>query len=159
EQEWAKLLARHTADFIDCRRVYQVLQHSSVRDRETRIRAEAANTAKDRFLGMLSHELRQPLSAALSAVGVQKHSPSTERRAHAADIIEQQLRQMVRLVDDIRDATHMSHGTMVLRRERVDLRAVVGKAIEMMNGRFNAKRQTVDVELCAEPAWVSADDA
>lgn len=158
EQHWAKVLVRHTADFIAWRLTCQAMQQSAVRDREARILAEAATLRKDQLLAMVSHELRQPLSAALPAVEVQKHSPSAERRARACDVIEQQLRQMVRLVDDLRDVTHMSRGTMVLRRERVDLRDTVGKAIEMTTARFSDKRQMVDVEVCAEAAWVSADE-
>src|SRR5262249_20676460 len=103
EQHWAKVLVRHTADFIAWRLTCQAMQQSAVRDREARILAEAATLRKDQLLAMVSHELRQPLSAALPAVEVQKHSPSAERRARACDVIEQQLRQMVRLVDDLRD--------------------------------------------------------
>ena len=53
---------------------------------------------------MLFQALRQALSAALPAVHVQRHSPTAEGRARATDVIERQLRQMVRLVDDLPDA-------------------------------------------------------
>ena len=159
EQQWVRLLARHTADFIECRRAYQAMQQSAVRDRTARTEAEVANTRKDQFLAIVSHELRQPLSAALPAVEVQKHRPSTERRARAAEVVEQQLRQMVRLVDDLRDATHISLGTIGLRRERVDLRVIVGQAIDMTMARFDARRHGVTIDLCSEAAWVSADEA
>jgi signal transduction histidine kinase len=159
ERQWVKLLARHAADFMECRRAFQPLQQGAVRDRQARIQAEAANSRKVQFLAMLSHELRQPLAAALAAVEVQKHSPTTERRARAAEVIEQQLRQMLRLVDDLRDVTHVSQGTMRLHRERVDLRVIVRRAIEMTQARFNDKRHSMTIELCPDPAWVSADEA
>ena len=78
-----KLLARHTADFMECRRTYQALQQCAVREREARAEAEAANSRKDQFLATRSHEPRQPLSAALPAAELQKHSPSAERRARS----------------------------------------------------------------------------
>jgi signal transduction histidine kinase len=152
KREWVTLLARHTADSV------QALQQGAVREREALAEAEAANSRKDQFLATLSHELRQPLSAALPAAAVQKHSPSAERRARAAEVIEHQLRQMLRLVDDLRDLTHINHGTMELRRERVDLRVSVRQAIEMTLASVNAKRHCMTVELCPDAAWVVADE-
>jgi signal transduction histidine kinase len=158
EQQWVKLLAQYTADFVECGRVHRALQQRWVSERQARTEAQAENARKDHFLAMLSHELRQPLSAALPAVEVQKHSPSAERRTRATDIIEHQLRQMVRLVDDLRTATHVSQGTLELRRERLDVRVIVRHAMDMTLAAFEARHHETTVELCPEPAWVSADE-
>jgi signal transduction histidine kinase len=74
-------------------------------------------------------------------------------------VIEDQLRQMVRLVDDLRDATHIGQGTIELRRELVDARIVVQQAIETTAAAFDAKRHELTVDLSAEAVWVSADEA
>jgi signal transduction histidine kinase len=158
ERQSATLLARCTADFIRCHLVHRTLEERAVRDYDARTKADIVNRRKDEFLAMVSHELRQPLSAALAAVEVQKHAVSEERRTHAAEVVEQQLRQMLRLVDDLRDATRISQGTIELRRARVDLRLIVQHAIDMTRVRFEGRRHTLEVELRPEPAWMSADE-
>ena len=109
------------------------------------------------MLAMLSHELRQPLAAAVSALEVQKRSISPERRERAGRVIAQQLQQMMRLVDDLRDATLLARGTFPLRRERVDLRVIVREALEMTRARFEQKRQRTALTDGPAPVWVMAD--
>jgi signal transduction histidine kinase len=127
------------------------------REREQRRRADAANRAKDEFLATLAHELRQPLAAALTAVELQKFSPTPEAQERARVVIERQLKHMLRLVDDISEASRIARGALDLRRERLDVRSVIEQALEMTAPQFQARRQTVTLALANEPAWVDGD--
>ena len=92
--------------------------------------AEAANRAKDEFMAMLGHELRNPLAPILTALQLMRL-----RNVAGADrertIIERQVKHLVSLVDDLLDVSRITRGKVQLRRERLDLADVVAKAIEM----------------------------
>src|SRR5690242_18746422 len=74
----------------------------------------------DEFLAMLSHELRQPIAAALAAIEIQKYSPSPDRQERARRVIEQQVRYIARLVGDLSEVSRITRGTIDLKRERLD---------------------------------------
>jgi len=149
------VLARQVADFLDCRRTREQLTTDVARAQETA--ASAATRRRDDFLAMLSHELRQPLAATLPAIEVQKRSDNPEPRRRATEIIEQQLRQVVRLVDDLTDLSHIQRGSLHLRRERVDLRTVLRQAIDATSAAAVAKHHLRSVQLGAAPAWALVD--
>jgi signal transduction histidine kinase len=157
ERQWVGLIARHTADFIDSHHTNHALKQTAEREHESRARAEDANRRKDQFLATLSHELRQPLTAGLSAVAVLRISKTADGRDHAINVIDQQLRQLARLIDDLGDAAHISRGTFDVRRERVDLRTVVQQAIDMVSALLVDRGHTITIALGSEPAWVVAD--
>ncbi len=110
------------------------------REREQLVRElEAASSAKDQFLAMLGHELRNPLSPMLTALQLLKRRDipgiDTER-----DIIERQLNHMVRLVDDLLDVSRIVRGLLELDRERVSLTSVVARAIEQASPLIDQRR-------------------
>jgi signal transduction histidine kinase len=152
------LFARHAADFIEYSRSREEMQAICAREQAARERAEAANRATDQFLATLAHELRQPLSAAFPAIEVQRRSLSPERRERAGEVIQQQLRHMARLVEDLADASAISRGAIELSCVRLDLRSVVQHAIDMTAPLFQGKNQEVSIALGDEPAWVFADE-
>jgi PAS domain S-box-containing protein len=92
--------------------------------------AEAANRAKDEFLAMLGHELRNPLSPILTALHLMKlrGSPDTERER---TVIERQVNHLTRLVDDLLDVSRIARGKVELKEEIVEMAEVIAKAIEM----------------------------
>ena len=97
---------------------------------EAREQAEAGNRAKDEFLALLGHELRNPLSPILTALGLMRRHDGDvlgEERA----IIERQVDHMVRLVDDLLDVSRITRGMVSLARRRVDLVKVIDRAIEL----------------------------
>ena len=110
-----------------------------------RAEAEAANRAKDEFLAMLGHELRNPLAPVVNALHV------AERRGGVLDdrerrIVERQVRHMTRLVDDLLDMSRLHHDTIELHIESCDLREIVDAAVEMTRGLAEAHHVvTVDV--------------
>ncbi|HEX4346034.1 MAG TPA: MASE1 domain-containing protein [Vicinamibacterales bacterium] len=124
----------------------------------TRARAEAedANRAKDQFLAVLGHELRNPLAAISMAVHFTKESTrATPERTTAQDIIERQTAQLARLVDDLLEASRVATGKLALNREPLDLAAVSASCVEAMR----SAGRTLDhhVEFSGEPAWLDGD--
>jgi phospho-acceptor domain-containing protein len=83
-----------------------------------RAEAEAADRAKDEFLALLGHELRNPLAPALTAVHLMKQRGENGRER---EILERQIRHMARLVDDLLDVSRLRRGAIELRREPFDL--------------------------------------
>jgi signal transduction histidine kinase/CheY-like chemotaxis protein len=111
-----------------------------------RAEAEAADRAKDQFLAMLGHELRNPLAPALTALHVMKLRGS-EQGTREREVLERQIRHMARLVDDLLDVSRLQRGAIELRRERVDLAVAVARAVEMTTPAFVEKRHELRVDV------------
>jgi signal transduction histidine kinase len=151
------LLARQATDFIDYQRLKNELEQALEREHQARARADAESSFKDRFIAMLAHELRQPLSAILPAIELQKRSLSPERRQRAGEIIEEQISHLMKLVDDVSDTSKISRGTLALHRERVDLRDVIRRELDTVAPHFATRRQQLTVDLPAEGVWIFGD--
>lgn len=129
--------------------------------RQADLRADALRDAgrrKDEFLSMLSHELRNPLAAIHNAVeilAVSRHDPEQTERTR--ELIERQLRQLVRLVDDLLDHSRVTRGKIRLRRAPVNLAQVVSTAIETSRPLIEARGHQLTVELPEPPLYVDAD--
>jgi signal transduction histidine kinase len=121
-----------------------------------RHQAETANRTKDEFLAMLGHELRNPLAPIVSALElmqrVEPHVHANERR-----VIGRQVMHMSRLIDDLLDISRITQGKIVLRREAVDLKAVVANAIELTLPVYDQHQHPVDVRLPPQPVTVVGD--
>jgi signal transduction histidine kinase len=108
--------------------------------------AEQANRAKDEFLAMLGHELRNPLAPIVTALQLMKL-----RAADVFDkersIVERQVRHMVTLVDDLLDVSRITRGKVELNREPVELIATVHKALELAGPLIEQRQHTVDVAV------------
>ena len=123
-----------------------------------RERAESANQAKDEFLAMLGHELRNPLAPILTAVQLMKLRGDTDSERERV-IIERQAQHMVRLVDDLLDVARIARGKVQLRETAVDLRAVVHKAVEITSPLLEQKQHHLTLDLPSEPLRVFGDEA
>jgi signal transduction histidine kinase/CheY-like chemotaxis protein len=128
------------------------------RERAARAEAERANHAKDEFLAMLSHELRNPLAAIGNAAQVLS-TPATPRvhAERAVDIVHRQTRHLSRLIDDLLDVARVSSGKILLAREKLNLGDIVEGCLTLLHsaGRLNQHEVVVDVA----PAWVLGDPA
>jgi signal transduction histidine kinase len=133
------------------------------RTAELRQRAEelaAADRRKDQFLAMLAHELRNPLAPIRNALQVARLSGSEDPKlAWAGDVIERQVQQLTRLVEDLLDVSRLNQGKARLRKEAVDLTAVVNQAVETSRPLLEARRHTLSVTLPPRPLRVQADPA
>jgi signal transduction histidine kinase len=115
---------------------------------ETNRRLREADERKDEFLAMLSHELRNPMSAIRNAVEILKLGPSDADKARfARDVIDRQSAQLSRLVDDLLDISRITRGKIELRRRSFDLAQAVQSAVETNRSLIDSRRHTVRVAL------------
>jgi PAS domain S-box-containing protein len=118
--------------------------------------AQQANRAKDEFLAMLGHELRNPLGAISSAVRLlEPFDAVSDRAALARDVIGRQTRHLARLVDDLLDVARVMAGKVLLDREPLDLAAVVTRHVSSLRATGTMQDHTVTCETT--PVWVAAD--
>lgn len=110
-----------------------------------RAEAEAASRAKDEFLAMLGHELRNPLSPIVTALELIKFKERPLGREHA--VIDRQVRHLIRLVDDLLDIARITRGTVELKRVLVDMSAVVARAVEMASPLYEAKNHQLTIDV------------
>lgn len=115
---------------------------------------------KDEFLAMLGHELRNPLAPISNAVQLLRlQSSETGVQANARVIIERQLGQLTRLVDDLLEVSRINTGKIQLREERVLLNDVVERALEAVQPLVQQNRHTLNAELSTTDIVVFADAA
>jgi len=120
--------------------------------------AQAANRAKDEFLAMLSHELRNPLAAMSAAAHVLRLAdPASAQAASARRVIERQTKHMSRLIGDLLDVSRITHGKLALDRERLDLAEVVTRVVNVWRASGRFERHNVSLEVAS--VWVDADRA
>jgi two-component system CheB/CheR fusion protein len=115
---------------------------------------------REQFLAMLSHELRNPLAAILSATRVLETATWSDRScSEAGQVVARQANHMARLLDDLLDVSRITHGRIALRTERVDLRDTARSAIEAL-GPFMAERGThLTIDIPGDPVPVIGDPA
>jgi signal transduction histidine kinase/ActR/RegA family two-component response regulator len=126
-------------------------------EQAARAEAESADRAKDQFLAMLSHELRNPLGAIAAAVGVLATTATPgERGERARNVIARQVQHLSRLVDDLLDVTRVTTGKVRLHRQPLDLGELVDNLVATWRSTGRLERHEVSVET--EPAWVDGDE-
>ncbi len=126
------------------------------RDAEAALRL--ADQRKDEFLATLAHELRNPLAPMVNAIDLLQtpsHDPSIVATAH--DMIARQLSHMVRLVDDLLDVSRITSGKLVVRKQAVELGAVVRSAVDTARPLFDRGGQVLDLDLPGQPVYLHAD--
>jgi PAS domain S-box-containing protein len=124
-------------------------------EQRARSEAEASNRAKDEFLAMLGHELRNPLAAITNASHLLGHRRS-DQLAQAREVIQRQSAHLARLVDDLLDAARVASGKIVLALGPVDLGEVVSRALATLNASGRTHRHRISLNL--EPTWVLGDE-
>lgn len=125
--------------------------------REALSKADAAGQAKDEFLAVLGHELRNPLAPMLTALHlIDMKFPEAAQRER--QIMRRQINHMRRLVDDLLDVSRITRGKLEIRREPVEMRAVIERALETFESALQARSRPVEVDAGADPIWVSGDE-
>ena len=137
-------------------RARQVLERSQAENQKLLAELEAASRAKDEFLAMLGHELRNPLSPIATALQLMKlrGDPRTTREQQ---VIERQVNHLTRLVDDLLDVSKITRGKVELRKERVEIAEVIAKAVEMASDLFEQRNHDLALEIASERLWVDGD--
>jgi two-component system, chemotaxis family, CheB/CheR fusion protein len=122
--------------------------------------ARESLTRRDQFLAMLSHELRNPLGAILNAtqvLGRLEAAPAIQQEARL--VVERQVGQMARLLDDLLDVTRIAQNRIRLQKTALDLQAIAVEAIQAVNSKCQASRVHLVADLGNEPAPVVGDAA
>lgn len=121
---------------------------------EARERAERAVRAQGEFLAMLGHELRNPLSPVTTALQLLRLKGPLGREL---EIIERQVMNLTRLVDDLLDVSRLTTGKVTLRKEPVEISDIAGRAIEMVSPMLERKQQVLSVNIASRGLVVDAD--
>ena len=153
------ILARQAADLIERKRNEEALRQ--------------ADRRKDEFLATLAHELRNPLAPIRNSLTVMRlagrgagggegdaEPGSAGARIDTAgvrEVMERQVQHLIRLVDDLLDVSRITRGTMPLRREPIELAAVVRDALETCQPLAEGLQHQVTADLPEEPIWLNAD--
>ena len=153
ERAFAELEERVTERTGELAARNDALKHSEDRLRE-------ADRRKDEFLATLAHELRNPLAPIRSAVGALRSDlVSDEDKHEARAIIERQVAQMSRLIDDLLDVSRITAGKLPMKRSPRPLNAVLNLAISTVRPHIDEARHRLIVSLVNEPVTVDADEA
>jgi signal transduction histidine kinase/ActR/RegA family two-component response regulator len=139
------------------RRQYQIRdQLTELRQAEAQLRD--VDRRKDEFLAMLAHELRNPLAPMRNALQLLRLKGSDPAALdQLREMMERQLSQMVRLIDDLLDVSRITRGKLALRKERVELSAVIRDAVETARPHIDAWGHELDVHLPQDPVYLDAD--
>ncbi|MEJ0084236.1 MAG: ATP-binding protein [Pseudomonadota bacterium] len=117
-----------------------------------------ADRRKDEFLATLAHELRNPLAPIRNAVRILDSAAADERqRKWGREVIARQVHRMSLLLDDLLDVSRITRGQLELKKDYVDLKSVVGVAVETARPLMDAKQHRLTVHLPAENIKLEAD--
>jgi PAS domain S-box-containing protein len=161
--EMMESIGNQIGQFIERKRAEEALRTSEERlrsaldaERAARTDAEAANRAKDEFLAMLGHELRNPIGAISNSIRVLTNGELARERTDALhDIVARQTRTLTRLVDDLLDVSRLTSGKIALKREAVNLAEIAERCLVSLRA---AQRVNLhEVALDTAPVWVDGD--
>jgi PAS domain S-box-containing protein len=117
-----------------------------------------ADRRKDEFLAMLAHELRNPLAPIRNAVQALRRFGSPDPQLQwVRDVIDRQAEHLARLVDDLLDVSRITQGKIALRKERLELMAVIARALETSRPNIDARKHHLNVSLPQEPIRLEGD--
>jgi signal transduction histidine kinase len=117
-----------------------------------------AGRYKDQFLAVLGHELRNPLGAMTNTLFVQRlKNQGNMAVQHSCDLMERQIKQMLRLVDDLRDVTRMRRDKLPLRKKALDLNTLMEQSIEALRPAFGERRHELRLDFAPSPLLIEAD--
>jgi PAS domain S-box-containing protein len=117
-----------------------------------------ADQRKNQFLAMLGHELRNPLAPARNALCLLRQvNPEDPKFEWSRDVLDRQVQQMTRLVDDLLDVSRISTGKIRLQKTCVEMHDVLEKAVEISRPLIEERRQELTESWPAEPVWLEAD--
>ncbi len=151
------VLARQIADYVERKRGEEQREELLRVAERARAEAEAANRAKDEFLAMLGHELRNPLAAVASAIAAAILDEASRNRA--LEIAHRQTKQLGRIVDDLLDVARITHGRVPLRKTRVSLAEVLERTVETARALMDEHQHSLTLTLPPETVHLEADPA
>ncbi len=160
-EEAVKVEGRKTIlDLLDLCARYSIEQH--VQETETErdelaAKATSLEVQRERFLGMLSHELRNQIQPILFGLKRLHDTNPSDRQLRALQMIERQTRQQAFLIDDLLDLNSIRFGKIALKPSSVDLRDCVRHGVESNLSELNAKALNVEMNFPEEPVYARVD--
>jgi signal transduction histidine kinase len=136
----------------------RALKQETEERRQAEVALRLADQRKDEFLATLAHELRNPLAPMVNSMellDLPAADQVTTRRAQG--IVRRQLKQMVRLVDDLLDVSSITSGKLVIRKQTVELSTIVKNAVDTARPVLDERKQTLDIDLPSAPIYLHAD--
>jgi PAS domain S-box-containing protein len=127
-------------------------------ERAARLAAEQANRAKDEFLAVLGHELRNPLAPIVTALQLIKLRGDTPSPREVR-VLERQVQQLMHLVDDLLDISRIARGKLELKQQVIDLRGPISRAIEIASPLIEHKGHHLEVDFPSHAMLVHGDEA
>ncbi|MEP7014337.1 MAG: ATP-binding protein [Verrucomicrobiota bacterium] len=153
----------HLIRLVDSKKDVQgvlYLVEDKTRDMTLRQELIGANAAKDQFLALLSHELRNPLSPVIAMVSeLELSMPSSPEIRQALEVIRRNVELEARLIDDLLDVTRIAKGKLQLSFENVSVHEILQRAYEICREDIAAKKLDAEFELHAAEAHVQGDPA
>ncbi|MES3024917.1 MAG: ATP-binding protein [Pseudomonadota bacterium] len=127
-------------------------------EKKARRMAEEQNKAKDQFLAMLGHELRNPLAPISTAAQLLKMPQLDQARVrYASEVIGRQVEHMNRLLSDMLDVSRVTRGLVSLQLDRLDLNVAIGRALEQTASVLESKQHSLMLALPEQPVWMQGD--
>jgi signal transduction histidine kinase len=146
----------HLRQIEDQRAEEAKLAHQSLQEQAEAL--QKADRRKNEFLAVLSHELRNPLAPIRNAVDILKLKCPAEPELHfAQEVIDRQIRQMSRIVDDLLDVSRITLGKLRLNKEPIDVATVVATAAKVMQPFIESRRHQLILDIGSDPIWLDAD--
>ena len=157
QMRFLDVLARQAADLIERRQSEAALRESQETALQLVREMEEADRNKNEFIGVLSHELRNPLAAI--SMGLQLLGITTDRdeAGKTLQIMTRQMHQLCHLVDDLLDLTRITHNIIRLKKERLELNELARLVAEELKPIFDGKGVSLAVCLGEEPLYLHAD--
>jgi len=136
-----------------------VTERRQLEDNLLRLAADLsqADRRKNEFLAMLAHELRNPLAPISNAVHLLSVKNDANAVASAAEMLERQVGQMTRLVDDLLDMSRITMDKIELRNERVELSPIIDQTVETVRTQYRSMGHELTVSLPTIPVYLNAD--
>jgi PAS domain S-box-containing protein len=128
---------------------------AALKDRERRLQYEAQ--LKDEFLATLAHELRNPLAPLRNVTEILRLEPLSDTARQATGVMERQIAQLVRLIDDLMDVSRITRGHLTLQRQTIDLRTIIESAVETAQPQLNGAGVSLTTEIPPQPCLLEVD--
>jgi CheY-like chemotaxis protein len=158
------MITGYLRDITDRIRVEQERARLLEAEQQARVRAEdlaedlrEQQKAKDRFLAMLGHELRNPLAPIVNGLEILRQRGGSAEAQQLYEMMSHQLRHMARLLDDLLDMSRVQHGTIAMQFERVNLVDVARHAAEACRSLLDERQHRFRLDLPDAPCWIDGD--
>ena len=155
---WVAIEARPIFDELGAVSGYVALETDITLRKQVERESREAIERRDRFLAMLSHELRNPLGAIVNARKViELGARDPQQVAQGCGVIQRQAAQMARLLDDLLDVARVTQGKIQLAKDTVDLTRLAADVLEIIEPLASARQQHLEVGIASGPLWIRGD--